>query len=133
VKYPCLAMPDGTLHERLKHGLSAKAHASRTRLIRRCSVGYTHCWMFVTEDDLSLTQRLWYYYLYPCRREPAQPPANRGQFDLCSRIHMECAYAFHRQILFPLSHASYFGKRRTATLTCCLQPCGWVATIFMIA
>lgn len=31
-----------------------------------------------------------------------------------------------RAIPFPLSHASYFGKRMTATFTCCLQPCGRV-------
>ena len=79
VKYPYLAMPNGTLRERLKYGLSAKAHAPRTRLICRCSVGYTHCWVSGTKSGLSLTQRLEVLLPLSPRGEPAQPSHFLGQ------------------------------------------------------
>lgn len=34
---------------------------------------------------------------------------------------------------FPFSHASFFRKRITATLTCCLQPCGWDTSVRIIS
>ncbi len=41
-----------------------------SRLIRR---------RLVVLARFGLTPRLWYCYLYPCKKEPAQPPASRRQ------------------------------------------------------
>ena len=45
---------------------------------------------------------------------------------------MECAYASQRQIPFPLSHASYRGKRLTATVTFVFSRVGGLSTRYDI-
>jgi len=95
----------------LKYGLSAKAHASRTRLNRRCSVGYIHCWMFVTKDDPSLTQRLWYCYLYlPVENPRSRPPPAGSELFFRTFLYglsftAERNRANQWPESFPLSHA----------------------------
>ena len=73
VKYPRTSLL-------LRAGLSAKAHAPRTRLIRRC---------LVVLPPFGLTQRLSAFAVYPLKEEPAQLPAFRRQFDFC-----ECRLVF---------------------------------------
>ena len=60
----------------VKYPYLASLEVWASRLICRCSVGYTHCWVSGTKSGLSLTQRLWYCYLYLPVENPRSHPTS---------------------------------------------------------
>ena len=75
--------------------------------------------------------------LYPFVGNPRRSPVPQGKklfsYDKLGFYFTVVRYlAFPAVCLFPLSLAVILGKHITATVTCCLQPSGWVATTYIL-
>ncbi len=92
---------------------------------------------FVTEDDPSLTLHKKALQPLSLRREPTQ----KSCFPRPKTVFVQQTwFIFYGMALpcqpavcfFPLSLAVILGKHTTATVTCCFQSSGWVATTYIL-
>lgn len=82
--------------------------------------------IFVTQDDPSVTQRLWSYDLYP-QREPAQPPSSRRQFNFLSdTFALDLRNSYRDQLRLPQSLLFLYQAYHRYARVICSETVGWV-------